>query len=711
MKRTSLIGLGLIYLSVLLAILLLLLVFPGAFKHLQPGYLHSAGVFLASVLLLGLIVFLKTSLSNPEKRKILLASPFGFVRLWLGLFEPGTRRAPAAPQKTTPWRQVAVSTVLIAYIYALMEWLFFVTKPSFMDRLPTGEKLAIPLLSGLMAALAALAALLVAGALTRLLGSRLAWLDKYLRHLPGALLAASLGLVLVDNFTYVVLGFGVVDAKSALRLIYVVLFYLFIYVALRKLAKWKPGPWHAWTAVGLLAAGLALGVITLQSESAIRRQELAGGQISRRPNVILFSTDGLSADNMSVYGYKRQTTPFINELAQTSLVGQNNFTNSGHSLGSETSVLTGKLPFETGVLYPPDILVGENKYQHLPGILKQNGYRSIELGVKYYVDANQVNFQSAFDAVNCEENSEQDLLYWMASFGYDNAVYMFQTLASRIRDRLAHVFYIEEMVNSFSLVTENDQAKLDDGQRLACLRGYIAESAESGQPLFAHVHLMGTHGPKFETLNRTYSQGKRQSEKWMTDFYDDSILDFDDQVQSLVAFLKETGQYENTLLVIYTDHGMGWSALRRLPLIVHFPGDDHAGAVTRATQNLDIAPTVLDYLGLEIPQWMDGSSLLGELEPDRLIVSGRTNMAIFADELFMVDEDKRQPPFYQFTELDVIQCQKWYRINLEDLSISQGIVKNFVDRCPAEQLDSEAEIRRQVGELLTGLGYNLPAGW
>lgn len=620
------------------------------------------------------------------------------------------------PAEVVPWRQVFANTVLTAYVYVLMEWLFYVTKPSFMDRLGLGDKLAIPLLSGLLAAAPALAALLLVYLLNLLLGPRLRWFNVFSRHLPAALLAACLGLVMVDNFTYTVLKFGIVDAKSHIRLVYVLVWLVFIGYGLREFSRTKYRPRVIYPAAALLVLSLGLAAFTLQSERSLRTQTLASGETSSRPNVILLSTDGLSAGNMSAYDYARETTPFLDELAQTSLVGLNNFTNSGHSLGSETATLTSKLPLETGVLYPPDILVGLDKYQHLPGILRQNGYRSVELGVKYYVDANQVNFQNAFDAVNCEENSQRGLLDRIASYGYDNAVYMFDTIVTRIHDRLAHIFFIENMVNSFSLVMDNDQVKLSDDERMACLRGYIADSADSGQPLFAHVHLMGTHGPKFETVSREFSAGQEQSEKWMTDFYDDSILDFDAQVQELVEFLQQTGQFENTILVVYTDHGMGWSTLRRIPLIIHFPNGDHAGGITQVTQNLDIAPTILDYLGLDVPQWMNGDSLLQAVDPTRLIISARTNMAVFADEAFMVDEDKRKPPFYQFTEVDVVQCQKWYRIDLQKLTLNQlivqhGLVGQFVEPCETSQLDSPEEILQQVGELFTRLGYKLPAGW
>ncbi|TLN23658.1 hypothetical protein FDZ74_03560, partial [bacterium] len=130
--------------------------------------------------------------------------------------------------------------------------------------------------------------------------------------------------------------FGIVDAKNALRLIYVVVLLLFIYKGLRAFARLNSKAWLGHASAALLVVSLGLAVVTLRNESALRNQPLTAGETTRRPNIILFGTDGLNAANMSLYGYERETTPFLDELAKSSLVSLNHFTNSGHSMGSDT---------------------------------------------------------------------------------------------------------------------------------------------------------------------------------------------------------------------------------------------------------------------------------------------------------------------------------------------------------------------------------------
>ncbi|MFB3905259.1 MAG: sulfatase [Acidobacteriota bacterium] len=64
------------------------------------------------------------------------------------------------------------------------------------------------------------------------------------------------------------------------------------------------------------------------------------------PNIILMTADTLRADNLSAYGYSRQTTPFLDRLSQNSAVFEAAFANSSWTLPSHASLFTGRLPQE-----------------------------------------------------------------------------------------------------------------------------------------------------------------------------------------------------------------------------------------------------------------------------------------------------------------------------------------------------------------------------
>ena len=147
-------------------------------------------------------------------------------------------------------------------------------------------------------------------------------------------------------------------------------------------------------------------------------------------------------------------------------------------------------------------------------------------------------------------------------------------------------------------------------------------------------------------------------------------MDYDGEVKDLVQDLKNNGQYDNTLLILYTDHAQQYIPTNKIPLIFHFPDDQYAGAITQNTQNLDIAPTILDYLKIDQPTWMAGSSLLGKLDPNRLIINSIHNPTVIPDGNLIADPGIAKPPFYQFLGLTVIQCQNWFTFNMRNGTIN-----------------------------------------
>ncbi|HPO59128.1 MAG TPA: sulfatase-like hydrolase/transferase, partial [Anaerolineaceae bacterium] len=400
------------------------------------------------------------------------------------LIQQPERAIPAAGEHVRPdaalLARSAVNTLLMAFFYVFMEWVFFITKPSFMDVLSLETKLSLPLMTGLAASLPLLLALALIFVLDLLIRPRWPALRRHLYALPAGLVSACLVLILLDNFTYTLFRFGIVTVPDAGRAAYGLLF-AFMVAGFTRYAAGPGGAPRRWKNVTALILSLAALLLTGLFWQPVSLTASAGRAV-RRPNIILLSTDGLNAANMSVYGYERDTTPFIRQLAAGSLVAMNHFTNAAHSTGSDVSLLTGKLPLVTRVLYPPDTLQGIDSYQHLPGILRRNGYRTVSLGVPYFVDMNTVNFQEAFDAVNCQATPPNPLEERLARFGLSNTAYLLDTLQGRIADRIRHIYFIEDMTNPIELVEQPGDAGLDDQLRLECLRADLEQARETGQP-------------------------------------------------------------------------------------------------------------------------------------------------------------------------------------------------------------------------------------
>jgi hypothetical protein len=369
------------------------------------------------------------------------------------------------------------------------------------------------------------------------------------------------------------------------------------------------------------------------------------------------------------------------------LLAENNFPNANITAGSLASIFTSKLPTQTRLMYPPDILRGADALEHLPGLLKNAGYYNAEISVDYYADPAVLNLQNSFVMVNGRSATVGRLYTLTRGFLPEDAAYFLSSTAKRLSERVFHIFYIQTMENPYVAVNQKLNT-MSDQDRLGRV---ISLFRDVQQPLFIHVHLMGTH----TNDDAVYAQG---------------VVDFDNNMRALMAELRSIGRLDNTLVIVYTDHGYGDVSNERIPLLFHFPGGQHAGTITANTQNLDIAPTILDALGVPPPAWMEGVSLLrGEPPVARPIFSAAPGFRVDENDRLQLDLSKVRPPFYQFGTVGMVICQNWYALDTATLTWSAGVVRGYPTPCPAGALpDTPAAQQLLLGQLETE-GFDVAA--
>lgn len=561
------------------------------------------------------------------------------------------------------WKKLFSLTILVVYFYIFMEWLFFATKPSFLNGMDFRENLTVLFVSGGMATFIFIVPLVVLFGIHNFVKDQKAsrvlfWLGI----LPPAFAIGALVLILVDNFTYTVFKFGIVSTAGIWRGMYGLLFLCLMWAGARWVLRSTRTPLRSkslrFLPLALLTVSFLLAADQFVNRGLTTDSELTN-VLGNRPHILLIGSDGVNAENMSLYGYERETTPFLEELAASSLLAENALADWNSSAATITSMLTGKSPLDTQVFSAENILTGVDAYQHLPGILRRNGYFSVQMGVLPYVDAYTMNFQDAFDEAN-ERAVDQGPLFRMArKLGQGDAAYFIIRLFERISDRMMHIYYYRVMTNPVRQVTvDGEEASRSDGEKIARLMELLKNTK---QPLFVHMHLMGTHGPKFSFSEQVFSAGQEQTHEWMQDFYDDSILTFDGYIRDIYNVLDSSGQLDNTILIIYSDHGQAYD-IQRIPLMIHFPNGEFARRVKTNTQNLDVAPTILDYLKFPIPPWMKGHSLLkGEPPKDRILVIGRVPDAAL-----------------------IIHCEKTYQVAAKVQLWLVGEIRGHTAPCHAE---------------------------
>lgn len=607
--------------------------------------------------------------------------------------------------------------VLMVYFLFFMEWLFFATKPSFMSTLVLLEKIQLYFSSAFMASGLVLVLLALLAALLFMIPDAFQGGAVFnIGLLLPSMVAATSFILMLDNFTYTVLNFGIASSQGVVRILYgllLVFLYLRIYQFLRNgilranVARSLSTTFLAPVALGLVGISALLWVIRFGNNAIKAEGPLIGPEHEMaKPNVLLIGSDGLSASHMSIYGYERDTTPRMVSLQESFVVADNAFTNSGNSGGSIASIYTGKLPTETKVIYPPDILTGVDAYRHLPGILKRLGYSNYDLSVPHFGDAISLNVREGFDAINAEEASDHLEAFSLLP-GMDYEEYFISSVINRITERIFHFLFIDQMENPYAFVTEGiggltDQEMVDE---------VIQRFSQANKPLFIHVHLMGTHGPKFRPRVRRFSDGLSQDEEWQDEFYDDAILSFDLYLGEIMDHLSSLHTLNDTIIVVYSDHSMKWQTRARIPLLIRFPNGEHARRIYSNVQNLDIGPTIIDYLGIDQPSWMGGRSIMEDDPPAlRRILSASTTGSLVEhrkDTGWVVNTDVIEPPFFQLGYVGEIVCDKWFELHLLEPRLISGYVDGSTTSCPKQLKIDLSRISRDFLFHLSSNGYEV----
>ncbi len=326
---------------------------------------------------------------------------------------------------------------------------------------------------------------------------------------------------------------------------------------------------------------------------------LAAGGCSRSapPNVLLLVIDTLRADRLGCYGYFRDTSPRIDRLAAESLVFEEAFCGIPITLPSHASMLTGLYPQQTGILRNHGRL--DDGFLTLAETLKNEGYRTGAV-VGTAVLKKDKNLTQGFDA-------------YLENWGISDKVPAGDGEGWELKG-------LAEDANRMAL----EWLEQDPGKPFFLLINYYDVHAPYVE-IEGFRDLFDPWSPEMADYIRTrYDRIPEPKWKWESiTFYDRSLAYLDHELGKFFSRLREMGLWENTVVIVTSDHGNGlyqhddyWSHGEQLydghihiPLILRTPKGE-SGRVRGLIETVDFFPTVLDFLGLPIPPGLDGRSFL-----------------------------------------------------------------------------------------------------
>ncbi len=398
--------------------------------------------------------------------------------------------------------------------------------------------------------------------------------------------------------------------------------------------------------------------LSIYKLSAVNTEEPPKGKKSNYSgyNVIMISLGNVGTQHMSLYGYPRKTTPFIDNWAQDAVVFESFFSPASWTLPVATSLFTSLQPYSHKVLHRRHDCLLDERVKTLPEILKDAGYRTASFtgGLDYAhswgmmrgfmdYDNNQpfTSLKTTFKQAKLWLDNRSGKNFFLFIHGYD-----------------AHCpFTPPDDVEGIFSANSGKNSKVDNA---VCLRGY--ENIKSD-------NCVAYYFKDFESKKVIL---KKDDIEYLKDLYDEEVF-YEDSL--LAGFLKslDRGLLENTIVIITAEHGEMFAKHGRfgragtvrgtlyddvvhVPLVIKFPkGRVLPKRISALAQTVDVMPTLLDILGIPAPGHTQGRSLFPLMESDTQI-----NDYVFAGTRYWLN------PFYQFVSVnESIRSKEWKLIHEE----------------------------------------------
>lgn len=312
-----------------------------------------------------------------------------------------------------------------------------------------------------------------------------------------------------------------------------------------------------------------------------------------RPNIVWILLDTLRAKNISAYGYPKSTSPNLDALAAQGLLFEQHYAQGNETLVSVPSYMTGR--------YFPVFCQSVGSWRQLakapppeeklfPEIARENGYHTAAFsshpfyrqGSRLYTAFDEYHFiRGGTPGVNAHMGEVlQEVNAWLAA----------------PRDK-PFLLYVHVMDVHFPHP----------------LRKGFLDGIDVNHP--RAIELQGSGTPPYDEADQAFLQA----------LYDNSIRFADRGVGLLCQALQAAGHWDNTLILVGSDHGellaedgqtVGHpnaataDEVFHVPLLLSGPGVPEGVRVAAGTENADIVPTLVDLLGFNTAATFDGQSLL-----------------------------------------------------------------------------------------------------
>jgi arylsulfatase A-like enzyme len=386
------------------------------------------------------------------------------------------------------------------------------------------------------------------------------------------------------------------------------------------------------------------------------------GQDMPPSHIIIILFDAMSARNLSVYDYPRNTTPNLIRFASRANVYHSHYSAGNFTVPGTTSLLTGLYPWTHRAINEAGLIAreftGRNIFRSFGGHYKRLAFAQ-NLFARFILDQFDKDIDiylspESFSLANGIAGSwfTNDLPSGYRSF--DDFLFKFDKVSSKpasaslIFGTIQRLFFLRQVAEVQNIYSQEYPLGLpgDDNYPIYyrledVFNGLISDVKNIKTSTVAYFHLFPPHEPyrpskdffaKFfdnylplpkpehalsHRISQTDLNGYRRR-------YDEYIAYLDSQFGRLFDVLETSGLLENSVVVVTGDHGelfergeqghatpLLYDPVVRVPLLISTPGQNNRNDIYQPTNSVDVLPTLLHLSNQPIPSWCEGTLLPG----------------------------------------------------------------------------------------------------
>jgi arylsulfatase A-like enzyme len=371
-----------------------------------------------------------------------------------------------------------------------------------------------------------------------------------------------------------------------------------------------------------------------------------------KENVLIVLFDAFSASNISLYGYRRPTTPHLERLAEKAVVYHQHLAGGNFTTPGTATLLTGVMPWTHRAMGFNDVVAEAFARKSLFHALPT--YNALAYTHNLLANTLLKDFFADLNGLTPREKlylQGDQWISWLFQGDDDISSVGWQRAVNRQLDGSVYSLFLSRLYEGYKNRQLADVRKAFPRglPEVAGTNNFLLEDSinwlqnqltASPQPFLGYYHLLPPHDPyhtRADFYNTFAADGYHPPDKplhILTDHhspqklaerrqeYDEYILYVDAEFNRLYTFLETEGFLENTWLVFTSDHGemfeRGFRGHRtkvlhqpviHIPLLIFPPGQTTRVDIHEPTSAIDILPTLAAVTGNPNPPWAEGRVL------------------------------------------------------------------------------------------------------